>query len=530
MSDVELLVPVIRAKLRSITYAGTRLAAILFAVLLGACASLPTDYVKEPSTAIRDTGDTRLAKKARSLLDGHAGESGFHMLSDGVEAMAARLILIEKSDVAIDVQYYYILPDVTGALLLKYLVKAADRGVRVRILLDDISTEGYEQVFAVLTVNPNIEIRLTNPFANRRARSLDGLTDFQRVNHRMHNKSMTFDNQVTIVGGRNIAIEYFGAGDVFNYRDLDVMAVGQVADEVSTEFDTYWNASEAVPVNAFVDPDDSAESAEAVQGRIATAIEEAETTPYIDALKSSINDLLLDEISRTLIWAPARVVYDRPYGETGTGDVEGPEVLAGILVDAVEQATEEIFVISPYFVPGDSGMELFRKLRERGVRCVVVTNSLASTDVAAVYGGYKDYQKPLLEMGVELWELMAYPDKPGNKRGASTDRKSLHAKTFAIDSSQLFVGSFNWDPRSVGINTEMGVLIESVELASQLVNTVSTVLPGAAWQLRLNDKDKVEWVNVAHEQEIVYTKPPQTSAWRRFSANVTNFKALEGQL
>ena len=521
---------VLEANLRSVIIAGTRLAALLFIVLLGACANLPTDYAKVPSTAIRDTGDTQLAQKARPLVAAHAGKSGFYVLSDGVEALAARLRLTQQSDVAIDVQYYYILPDITGDLLLGHLVMAADRGVRVRILLDDISTKGYDQMFAVLSANPNIEIRLTNPFANRRARGIEGLNDFQRLNHRMHNKSITFDNTVTIVGGRNIGAEYFGAGDVFNYHDLDVLGIGRVADQVSTEFDTYWNASEAVPVTAFVIPDDSAESAEEIQRKMAAVLEEAKTSPYIDALNSSIADLLLEENANKLVWAPARVVFDLPYGETSTQDVAGPEVLAGILIEAIAKATEELFVVSPYFVPGDTGVERFRQLRERGVRCVVVTNSLASTDVAAVYGGYKDYQKPLLALGVELWELMAYPHKPGHERGASTERKSLHAKAFAIDGSQLFVGSFNWDPRSRGINTEMGVFIESAELAAGFVESVSVALPNAAWQVRLNDKADVEWVDVADGKEVVYAKAPQTSVWRRFSARVSNLDAIEGQL
>ena len=507
-----------------------RLAALLFLVLLGACANLPTDYAKEPGSAIRDTGDTRLAEKIQPLLAAHPGESGFYMLSDGIEALAARLLLTQQTDVAIDVQYYYILQDITGELLLGHLVAAADRGVRVRILLDDISTKGYEQTFAVLSANPNIEIRLANPFANRRARGVGGLTDFQRLNHRMHNKSMTFDNVVTIVGGRNIGAEYFGASDVFNYHDLDVLATGLVADQVSTEFDTYWNASEAVPVTAFVEPDDSAESAEELQRKFAAVDEEGKTSPYVDVLNSSIVDLMLEENGNRLVWAPARVVFDLPYGETSAQNVAGAEVLLGILIEAIDEATEELFVVSPYFVPGDSGVERFRQLRERGVRCVVVTNSLASTDVAAVYGGYKDYQKPLLSLGVELWELMAYPDKPGHERGVSTERKSLHAKTFAVDGSQLFVGSFNWDPRSSGINTEMGVLIESDELAAGLVELVSTALPGAAWQLRLNDEGEIEWVDVVDGKEVVYSKPPQTSAWRRFSARVSNLDAFEGQL
>ena len=507
-----------------------RHAALLIVVLLGACASLPTEYEKEPSSAIRDTGNTMLAQKSQPLVAAHSGESGFYMLFDGVEAMAARLRLAQESEVAIDVQYYYILQDITGELLLAHLVMAANRGVRVRILLDDISTKGYEQTFAVLSANPNIEIRLTNPFAHRRARGADGLSDFQRVNHRMHNKSITFDNVVTIVGGRNIGAEYFGASDVFNYHDLDVVGVGRVADEVSTEFDTYWNASEAVPVTAFVEPDDSAESTEELRRNISAAMEEAKTTPFSVALKSSIVDDLLAVDTTKLVWAPARVVFDLPYGETSAQDVAGPEVLAGILIEAVAKATEEILVLSPYFVPGESGVELFRRLRERGVRCVVITNSLASTDVAAVYGGYKDYQEPLLELGVELWELMAYPNKPGHERGTSTERKSLHAKTFAIDGSQLFVGSFNWDPRSAGLNTEMGIFISSGELAERFVNSVSDVLPDAAWKLRLNDEAEVEWVDMSDGKEVVYTTAPQTSAWRRFSAWVTGMDALEGQL
>jgi len=512
------------------TRSGARLTALLLAVLLGACASLPTDYAKEPSTAIRNTGDTQLAQKIQPLVAAHPGESGFYMLPDGIEAMAARLLLTQQADVAIDVQYYYILQDIAGGLLLRHLVMAADRGVRVRILLDDISTKGYEQMFAVLSANPNIKIRLTNPFANRRARGVDGLSDFQRVNHRMHNKSITFDNVVTIVGGRNIGAEYFGASDVFNYADLDVLGTGLVADQVSTEFDTYWNASAAVPVTAFVEPDDSVESAEEIRRKFAAVVEESKTSPFVDVLNSSIVELLLEENANQLVWAPARVVFDLPYGDTSAENVAGAEVLAGILIEEIDKATEELFVVSPYFVPGDSGVERFRQLRERGVRCVVVTNSLASTDVAAVYGGYKDYQKPLLKLGVELWELMAYPDKRGHERGVSTERKSLHAKTFAIDGSQLFVGSFNWDPRSSGVNTEMGVMIKSDELAARLVDSVSTALPEAAWQLGLNDEGDVEWVDVVDGKEVVYSKAPQTNAWRRFRSRISNLDAFEGQL
>jgi putative cardiolipin synthase len=322
----------------------------------------------------------------------------------------------------------------------------------------------------------------------------------------------------------------FEANNNFNYRDLDVVGIGPVAGQVSTEFDTYWNASETIPVTAFVKPEDSVESSRELKKRFEKSLQKAKTTPYADALDSTIGEILLSNVSDKLVWAPAQIVNDLPYGESTQKGKSGEEVLAGLLISAVEKATEEWYLISPYFVPGKTGIQLFRQLRERGVHCVVVTNSLASTDVSAVYGGYNGYQKPLLELGVELWEMMAYPDLPANKRGVSTDRQSLHAKTFSIDNKQLFVGSFNWDPRSRGINTEMGVLIESSQLAGLLKKSVSTALPGNAWQLRLNSLGDVEWVDVIKGKEFIYTKPPQASLWKRFNAWISGLDAIEGQL
>ncbi len=504
-----------------------QLCSLLLSVFLVACASLPTDYDKPPSTAIRDTADTELARLAAPQLQ--PGRSGFYPLSQGVEALGARLMFARHAERAIDMQYYYILPDMAGMLLMKELVDAAERGVRVRILLDDISTKGYEKTFAVLSTNPNIEIRLANPAAHRKSR-IDMATDLHRLDHRMHNKSITFDNIATIVGGRNMGVEYFGASDDFNYHDFDVLGIGPIADEVSTEFDLYWNADETVPVTAFVDPDDSEESAQYLHDRFEETVHKASTSAYADALQHTIVDRVFGENSEELIWAPAQLHNDLPYGETSDAGEPGPEVLGSFLLHLTEQASEELFVISPYFVPGDSGIERFRKLREQGVRCVVVTNSLASTDVTAVYAGYKDYQVPLLELGVELWEIMAFPEQPGDQPGAPTDRRGLHAKTFAIDRSKLFVGSFNWDPRSRSINTEMGVVIESEELSGRMVDAVSKALPGSAWQLRLSDKGKVQWIAQENGKEVIYDKPPQSTAWQRTEAGFTDINALEKEL
>ena len=502
--------------------------ALLISQFLG-CASLPTDFEKTPSYALRDTGQTHLAQRVDPLLAANPDLSGFYALPKGIEALGARLRLVHLAETGIDLQYFIITDDIVGDLLIQALMEAADRGVRVRILLDDIETKGYELAFSVLSANPNIEIRLINPFSNRKVLAA-AITEFQRVNHRMHNKSITFDNQATIVGGRNIGAPYFGSSDEFNYSDYDVLAIGPVTGQVSTEFDLYWNSDEAYPVTAFVEPDDSSESARTLMDRFRAARENAMTTEFVDAVENQIVDFVLASDSDYLTWTPGRVVYDLPYGTTAADGTEGEDVLGKILVDAIEDATEEFVLVSPYFVPGEAGMEGFRKLRGRGVNCVVLTNSLASTDQVAVYGGYEEYQEDLLEMGVELWELMAFPSIPGDQPGAPTDRRALHAKIYVLDNERLFVGSFNWDPRSFNINSEMGIVIESEEFVTETSNNIQSQLPGIAWKLRLDDNGKLEWVDVSGEAEVVYDSPPQSTAGQRFKSEVYGIDALEGQL
>ena len=503
---------------------------VITVAFVSSCTSLPEDYDKPESHTLTDTGDTWLANRATELSQAHSALSGFRLLPDGSEALGARLMLADRAEVSIDVQYYIFHRDLIGKLLLGRLTEAADRGVRVRILLDDIETEGYEQLFAALSAHDHIEVRLANPFAYRNARGLNFLTDFQRVNHRMHNKSITFDNVVTVFGGRNIATEYFGANEVFNYRDLDILGVGQVAADVSVEFDKYWNAGESMPVEAFVEPDASEATRQELRDSYTTTVAQTRDTPYAGALAVSHSELLLLSTHSELIWAPARVVYDLPYGEENRQGEAGPSILSGILIEAIETAERELFLVSPYFVPGESGVEQFRRLRDRGVRCVVVTNSLASTDVESVYGGYANYQKALLEAGVELWEVMAYPLQSGYEQGLASERRILHAKTFTIDRQILFVGSFNWDPRSQEINTEMGAMINTPELASQLMDSVAAALPYDAWQLRLSDDGDIEWLAWENGELVIYSEPPQAETARKLKASASGLKALEGQL
>lgn len=493
------------------------------------CASLPTNFEKEPSYALRDTGHTTLAQRIAPLTAANPGLSGFYPMPNGIEALGARLRLASQAQAGIDLQYFIIKDDIVGDLLIESLIAAADRGVRIRILLDDIGTEDYELAFGVLSAHPNIEIRLTNPFSHRGSRAA-GITEFQRINHRMHNKSFTIDNAVTIVGGRNMGAPYFGSSDEFNYYDFDLVGVGPIADQISTEFDRYWNADETYPVTAFVKPDDISEDAAELKARFQAAKENVTTTEFVGALDNYVTDFILAHDSDALTWSKAYAVYDLPYGETSHEGVEGPAVLGRRMVDIITGAQEEFVLISPYFVPGEAGTDGFQNLRDRGVRIVVLTNSLASTDQVAVYGGYKEYHERLLEMGVELWELMAFPSIKAHQPGAPTDKRALHAKIYVVDRKKLFAGSFNWDPRSFEINTEMGIAIHSDELAAQTSGNILEQLPRIAWKLRLSDAGKIEWVDVSGDTEIVYDSAPQASGWRKFMSGVTGIDALEGQL
>lgn len=279
-----------------------------------------------------------------------------------------------------------------------------------------------------------------------------------------------------------------------------------------------------------MEPDTSTEAADALKVKFEKTMTQVVTSKYRDIVDSDILNFILAYDTSPLVWAPARVVADLPYGEVSEEGVPGPAVLGGILIDAMHEAGEEFILVSPYFVPTKKGVESFRLLRDRGGRCLVLTNSLASTDVIAVYGGYKDYQKVLLEMGVELWELKPYADYGREQRGAPTDRRALHAKVYSIDRQRLFVGSFNWNPRSRNINTEMGILIESPELAERVSETLTAGLPGGAWKLRLSNKGEVEWLNLADGKETIFDEEPETDSWRRFRSKTSSIDGLEDQL
>jgi putative cardiolipin synthase len=499
-------------------------------LLTSACATLDFDQPRTHSFALEDTSDTPLAKKINPIAAQHPEKSGFHLLSDGIEALAARILLMGEATRSIDAQYYFILNDMTGHLFIRELLAAADRGVRVRLLIDDIATQGYDVGMAALESHPNFEIRVFNPFSLRTGRYLN-VRDFARVNRRMHNKSFIVDNQVIIVGGRNIGDEYFSAQEDMNFADMDVFGVGPVARDGSVVFDEFWNDRHSLPVTALVaQPEDPDEELLALRERIDTELLELENSPYVGAFKHTELDLI-GLGPESLSWVPYKLVSDPP--SKAWDDKDSDKKLISPIADVISAAENELILISPYFVPRKTGVEGFRKLRDRGVEVRVLTNSLSSTDVAAVHSGYAPSRKPLLDMGVRLYEVRADAKILGTKRGGiEGSRASLHTKGFVVDRRKVFFGSFNFDPRSVHINTEMGVFMDAPEMAENVVEKFIQVADRgqSTYEVILNEDNRVRWLDKQDGKVVELTREPQTSFWDRFVAGFMRILPIRGQL
>jgi cardiolipin synthase C len=496
-------------------------------VALGGCASLPPQVARVPSSAYTDTADTGLARALAPQVAAHPGQSGVYALPSGQEAFGARMALARTAQRSIDAQYYIWHDDITGTMLFGALWEAAERGVRVRLLIDDNNTRGLDATLAMLDAHPNVEVRLFNPFANRSSRLLDYASDFARLNRRMHNKSFTVDNQATIVGGRNIGDEYFGASESMEFADLDVVAAGAVVRSVSQQFDAYWNSAPAYPAASIVGRA-SDEAAAQVRAQWQQMAQEPRAVQYVQAVRDTVlaRELLAGRLP--LDWMAAHLTYDDP-----TKVLQPPEQtethMLPRLQAALGQPTSELDLVSPYFVPGDEGTKGLRALADRGVQVRVLTNSLSATDVGPVYAGYSKYRERLLAGGnLRLFELKRTaldngegPDKQRRGVGSSGSESGLHAKTFAADRRRIFVGSFNLDPRSVRLNTEMGVVLDSERLASRLSDAFSDSMLRTCYEVRLAaDGQSVEWLEQTPDGPVTHRASPETGllrrAWIRF--------------
>jgi len=506
-------------------------------LLISACARLPVNYPRTESYVLRETNDTWLGRSFVPLVKSHPGESGLYPLSSGIDAFTARMLLTDLATRSLDMQYYIWHGDNTGRLLLNRVLHAAERGVRVRLLLDDLGTAADDATLLAINAHRNVEIRLYNPVAHRTVRGLGVVSDFDRVNRRMHNKSFTADNQVSIVGGRNVGDEYFEARPDLDFADFDVMAVGPVVDEISDSFDHYWNSPAAFPIAALGGkPPDDDEIANR-RAELDTFVKSRQDSTYVAEVRQSklINSLAHGKLP--IYWGAAALVYDSP-DKTIPHDAEIEQQLLPEIKPVFAAAKQEVFVVSPYFVPGKEGVSFFRALRERGVQISIMTNSLASTDVPVVHAGYAKYRKPLLQAGVSLYEVSPSADYRGKKKAAKkktigsfgSSRMSLHAKAFVIDRRKIFVGSLNLDPRSVRINTENGIIFDNPELGLLLAERIEASMQKHCYRITIEDDGKLVWNGLDEGEAARYDTEPHTGVWQRFGVWLLSLLPIESQL
>jgi len=417
-------------------------------------------------TAFEDPTSTRLGQFFGPAAAAHPGLSSFDLLSRAREAFIVRLALADLAERSLDMQYYVWDGDTTGRIIVDRVMKAADRGVRVRLLVDDPYYKASDPVKAALDAHPNVEIRLFNPTSSRRWSRLDFVVDFGRLNRRMHNKLMVTDNAAAIVGGRNIGDIYYGVNTVANYRDLDVLAVGPVVRDLSGVFDRYWNSASTVPVAAIVDRAYGAADLDAILARLRAEIARADYPYPID---QDLNELGAQsaELRDNLVWARGQIIADDP--EAIARRKESDEVVAFIR-ERVAELKEELLAESPYFVLHARAQATVKALHERNVRVRVLTNSLASNDVLLAHSGYAKTRRRLLKNGMELYELRPDTDafRPGWSLHSGRSSAALHTKAMAFDREAVFIGSFNLDPRSAVINTEAGLYIGACRKAGGL--------------------------------------------------------------
>ena len=510
-------------------------AALAAALALAGCTTLPKDYPREASRAAADTAGTALGRTSERFAAERGGPSGVRLLSRGIDAFVARLVLAEAAERTLDVQYYIWHRDTTGQLLAAALLKAAERGVRVRVLLDDIGTAPDDGNLLALDGHPNIEIRLFNPLATRTARNLGLVLDFSRTNRRMHNKSFTADNQMAVVGGRNVGDEYFEARADVDFGDLDALVLGEVVPKVSASFDRYWNSPSTYPIAALASGSPDPARLGAIRTELAAFVTTEKAGPYAEALRTSP---LADDVRQGRVgFTPARVrvladdpaKVDREDGDDRSG------LVLGQMLPEFTGMQRELLLVSPYFVPGPGGVDRLKGLHDRGIRVRIVTNSLAATDVAAVHAGYSKYRQALLEAGIELFEVKATARRRDrdDARGSpvsGSSRASLHAKTLVFDCARLFVGSMNVDPRSVFTNTEIGVMIDAPDLAAGFCKAVEAGLPKTTWRLALAGESgdrHLEWISEEPGREERLATEPNAGGWRRFQAWLFSWLPIE---
>ena len=502
------------------------IASVVLSAAIAGCAFqpvVPDSIPRQPSYSIVDGATTSLGRQTAALAHAHAPHSGFLVLEHGEEALLWRGVLADRAERSIDAQYFIWTQDNVGTIAAERLLRAAERGVRVRVLVDDLPLATNPRFLEMLDAHPLIEIRVYNPTgvvgSDFLAKGLAIAGDFYRLNRRMHNKALVVDGTAAVIGGRNIADEYYDMHREYNFRDRDLMGIGPIVNEIAASFDRYWNSGWAVPVEAFVREQRSGEQ---------------ERAAYYAALHAYVSDpghfpprfhdgmtqthARIGALDRELVWGEARVVDDVPGKNASVSRLDAFGVMGQLLTDMALSAQSEVLAETPYLAMMPGTFTVMGTLRERGVRIRILTNSLATTDNIFAFSRYAGDRAELLRLGVELHELMPFPQHYGEivsrrDRMQESARLALHAKTMIVDRRTVFVGTFNMDPRSTHLNTEMGVQVDSPELAAKIVAAIEhDMAPENSWVVTLDPADgALRWSGRAAGSATSTRREPEAS-------------------
>lgn len=496
------------------------------------------EYHRTVSHAIPQSAKTSLGEALKQPIAAHPGQSGFMLLVHGSASFEMRLALIQAAEKTLDIQYYLVNDDKTANLLLEAILQAAARGVRVRFLIDNIGLDEVNRTLSMLDGVKNIEIRVFNPFVTRDqpflSRVIGIFTDIGQITKRMHNKTLISDNQLAIIGGRNLGDEYFDEDKNSNFNDIDILSAGPATADISRSFDRYWNSDEAFPISVLERPASNPENIARI--RAALRQEWAEASKSRSG-KRILNARLAEGLKNSdidFIWAPGEVVVDTPEKIKKDKDVAESKPLLRF-TDIAEKAAEEIIIVSPYFVPQKEGTEWLAKLVKRGIKVRVLTNSLASTDVVVVHTGYRRYRREIVEAGIELYEMKPInSQRPRQRMLGSTapPRANLHGKFFVIDRRHLIIGSQNFDPRSDELNTEIAFHIHSKVLGEKTARLAEEIMsPENSYQVIMNEDKNLDWRSREKgEIKISRHADPKAGILRRIEVFLFSLLPLENQL
>lgn len=499
-----------------------RALSVLSFLLIASCTSVPFETPRAPSKAA--PGDTTSAAQiSRQVSGGGAADVALVPLPEGNEALGARLRLIDAAESSIDIKTFLVKPDASAATVWLALYDAAERGVRIRLLIDDVFTTAEDEQIAALDAHPNVQIRYFNPLSRNAPTALSFLLDFSRVNRRMHNKAMVVDGSLAIIGGRNYANEYYQIGVENEFADFDLFVAGAPVQQLSSAFDLYWNDPWSLPASTFSESDGSGLAAASTffahiaKSDSARRYRPADRSRFVTDLETG---------NRRVFRGTARVVVDDP-AKLRVQPYAGPYNVANSLYQTMSEAERDILVLTPYFVPEDYGAAFFEQMVERGVRVRIVTNSLAATNHSYVHGAYARYRDRLLASGVEIIEVRS--DAPTLVRGVESSL-TMHTKLAVVDGETVFVGSTNIDPRSVRQNSEIGMIIESPGLAGSIVSRLDEAVNDYAFSVRAGEDGEPIWVYMSENLNEVYTSEPGAGLFRRIVATVAGWLPIESQL